>query len=146
MFSPCPSPWWPLSIFLKRPHLLIISLPPMLSYTITIKRAFWTEETNTDKDWVSSTSMDVHSVMAQSSGSLCRISRGRRIFSCGLVPDHPGLAWLLLHPPMSASQSVSNIRFVDIHENDAFCHNKIRDGQNFVLISQYGSFFCFKSA
>lgn len=87
--------------------------------------------------------MDVHSVMAQSSGSLCRISRGRRIFSCGLVPDHPGLAWLLLHPPMSASQSVSNIRFVDIHENDAFCHNKIRDGQNFVLISQYGSFFVF---
>lgn len=62
----------------------------MLSYTITIKCAFKSEETNRDKDWVSSINMDVHPVMA-------------------------------------------------------FYHYqcKIRDGQNFVVISQYGSFvFC----
>lgn len=37
----------------------------MLSYTITIKCAFRSEETNTDKDWVSSTNTDVHPVLAQ---------------------------------------------------------------------------------
>lgn len=81
--------------------------------------------------------MDVHSVMAQnglSSVLLRRIGRGRSIFSRGLVPDHP---------PMSASQSVFNIRFGDIHENNAFYHYqcKIRNGQNYALISQYGSCF-----
>lgn len=79
----------------------------MLSYTITIKSAFRTEETNTDKDWVSSTNMVVHPVMGQRRAG-CRLVRFADLVEgatfLAVVPDHPGLVWLLLHPPVSASQ------------------------------------------